>query len=232
MEVDTNPNKEPAKRPSESRLSEELISDSWSDDSNDLKDSDKEGFAYVQKQKSLSFSATPAAPTAAATTSVKAPPSTPFWRTVRKSLSQDAPASQKTKASKTAKLSQTTKAVNSKVPTATTVAIDEADVIEPPPLKHFTDHHLYSSMMRAAGQKFKNNAKPKALIYLPFSRHLKFYITHTPYKPPNLRSSVEEREFHVFLRGVPKELPLKEVKEDLLAQDLPVQSVRRFTNRA
>ncbi|GBP93651.1 hypothetical protein EVAR_66721_1 [Eumeta japonica] len=41
----------------------------------------------------------------------------------------------------------------------------------------------------------------------------------------------EEREFRVVLRGVPKESPIEEVNEDLLAQDLPVQSVRRITNR-
>ncbi|GBP69450.1 hypothetical protein EVAR_48807_1 [Eumeta japonica] len=42
----------------------------------------------------------------------------------------------------------------------------------------------------------------------------------------------EEREFCVVLRGVPKELAIKEVKEDLLVQDLPVQSMRRIINRA
>ncbi|GBP46344.1 hypothetical protein EVAR_39721_1 [Eumeta japonica] len=42
----------------------------------------------------------------------------------------------------------------------------------------------------------------------------------------------EEREFHIVFRGVSKELPIREVKEDLFAQDLPVRSVRRITNRA
>ncbi|GBP25798.1 hypothetical protein EVAR_94817_1 [Eumeta japonica] len=36
----------------------------------------------------------------------------------------------------------------------------------------------------------------------------------------------------VPLMGVPKELPIEEFKEDLLAQNLPVQSVCRITNRA
>ncbi|GBP51854.1 hypothetical protein EVAR_88559_1 [Eumeta japonica] len=40
----------------------------------------------------------------------------------------------------------------------------------------------------------------------------------------------EEREIRVVLRGVPKEIPLDEVKEDLLSQHLPVQSVRRIQN--
>ncbi|GBP51963.1 hypothetical protein EVAR_80058_1 [Eumeta japonica] len=38
-------------------------------------------------------------------------------------------------------------------------------------------------------------------------------------------------KLHLFLRGVPKELPVDEVKEDLLSQHLPVQSVRRKLNR-
>ncbi|GBP02295.1 hypothetical protein EVAR_85396_1 [Eumeta japonica] len=41
----------------------------------------------------------------------------------------------------------------------------------------------------------------------------------------------EEREFRVVLKGVPKEFPLDEVKDDLLAQKLPVRAVRRVTNR-
>ncbi|GBP55025.1 hypothetical protein EVAR_46321_1 [Eumeta japonica] len=43
---------------------------------------------------------------------------------------------------------------------------------------------------------------------------------------------MDDREFRVVLREVPKEIPIEEVKEDLLTQDLPVQSVRRITNRA
>ncbi|GBP84189.1 Nucleic-acid-binding protein from transposon X-element [Eumeta japonica] len=42
----------------------------------------------------------------------------------------------------------------------------------------------------------------------------------------------EEREIRVVLRGVPKEIPVDEVKEDLQAQNLPVQSVRRILNRS
>ncbi|GBP36166.1 hypothetical protein EVAR_4310_1 [Eumeta japonica] len=41
----------------------------------------------------------------------------------------------------------------------------------------------------------------------------------------------EEREIRVVLRGVPKEIPVNEVKEDLLSQSLTVQSVRRIQNR-
>ncbi|GBP36376.1 Nucleic-acid-binding protein from transposon X-element [Eumeta japonica] len=41
----------------------------------------------------------------------------------------------------------------------------------------------------------------------------------------------EEREIRVVLRGVPKEIPVDEVKEDLVAQNLPVQSPRPTTRR-
>ncbi|GBP81418.1 hypothetical protein EVAR_59420_1 [Eumeta japonica] len=42
----------------------------------------------------------------------------------------------------------------------------------------------------------------------------------------------ENHEYRVVLRGVPKELPLEEAKEDHLIQNLPIQSVHRITNRA
>ncbi|GBP39097.1 Nucleic-acid-binding protein from transposon X-element [Eumeta japonica] len=41
----------------------------------------------------------------------------------------------------------------------------------------------------------------------------------------------EEREIRVVLTGVPKEIPVDEVKEDLVAQSLPVQSPRPTTRR-
>ncbi|GBP09243.1 hypothetical protein EVAR_4097_1 [Eumeta japonica] len=43
----------------------------------------------------------------------------------------------------------------------------------------------------------------------------------------HIYSLKEERESRVDLRGVPKELPIEEVKEDFLAHDLPVQSHAR-----
>ncbi|GBO98564.1 hypothetical protein EVAR_138_1 [Eumeta japonica] len=42
----------------------------------------------------------------------------------------------------------------------------------------------------------------------------------------------EEREIRVVLRGVLREIPIEEVKEDLRSQNLPVQSVRRILNRS
>ncbi|GBP70853.1 hypothetical protein EVAR_53517_1 [Eumeta japonica] len=41
----------------------------------------------------------------------------------------------------------------------------------------------------------------------------------------------QEREIRVFLRGVPREIRIEEVKEDLRSQSLPVQSVRRILIR-
>ncbi|GBP58741.1 Nucleic-acid-binding protein from transposon X-element [Eumeta japonica] len=40
----------------------------------------------------------------------------------------------------------------------------------------------------------------------------------------------EEREIRVVLKGVSREMPIDEVKEDLRAQNLPVQTVRRILN--
>ncbi|GBP75081.1 hypothetical protein EVAR_48762_1 [Eumeta japonica] len=109
------------------------------------------------------------------------------------------------------------------------MGIDEADVSRPPYVKYFIDRHLYAIMTRAASQNFVNNVDPKAfspltpVIYVALLATLKVaYHTYT---------LKEEREFHVVLRGH-RGLPIEEVKEDLLAEDLPVQSVCLITNRA
>ncbi|GBP09534.1 hypothetical protein EVAR_76547_1 [Eumeta japonica] len=145
------------------------------------------------------------------------------WRTAGKPNSQDAPAS---KNSKTAKLSQPTKAANSKVPTAPAVTIDEADVIVPPLRKNPNDRHLLSFTIRADARGLK--IQPATV---PDFRNLSALLAtlKVAYHTYSLK---EEREFRVVLRGVPKEIPVEEVKEDLIAQDLLVQSVRRITNRA
>ncbi|GBP55017.1 hypothetical protein EVAR_34492_1 [Eumeta japonica] len=117
-----------------SRFRGELSSDSWSDNPNDLNESDDEGYTQVQKRKShqpqlfatygpefirllgkkskASSSASPVAlpttlatPAAAVTTPAKTPLFTSSWLTARKTISQDAPASQKVKASKATKSS-------------------------------------------------------------------------------------------------------------------------------
>ncbi|GBP27374.1 hypothetical protein EVAR_18851_1 [Eumeta japonica] len=140
MVVDTNPNREPAKQLLKSRLSEELSSDSWSDDSNYVNYSNEEGLIQVQKRKSrqprlfatyeMGFirlsNKKQKNLTSASPITLPATPTTPA----------DAPASQKAKASKAAKSLQLTKAANSKVTTVTTVAIDDAVVIAPSTFKN------------------------------------------------------------------------------------------------
>ncbi|GBP06447.1 hypothetical protein EVAR_4584_1 [Eumeta japonica] len=83
MEVKINLSRQLAQRRSDIRLSEEMSSDSWINDSNDQNDFDDEGFTHVPY-------ATPAA-RAAPTVMVpsKAPPSTSSWRMRWKTSSQD-----------------------------------------------------------------------------------------------------------------------------------------------
>ncbi|GBP81568.1 hypothetical protein EVAR_52467_1 [Eumeta japonica] len=86
------------------------------------------------------------------------------WRTVEKLNSQDAPASHKIKASKATKSSQPTKAINSKVPTATIVAIDEADVITPLTPKKFQRPPPLFIHNKGRWSGVRKQWNPKALI--------------------------------------------------------------------
>ncbi|GBP97660.1 Nucleic-acid-binding protein from transposon X-element [Eumeta japonica] len=54
---------------------------------------------------------------------------------------------------------------------------------------------------------------------------------HRVAKPPPMFVQDKDRWTELRRRGVPKEIPVDEVKEDLVAQSLPVQSVRRILNR-
>ncbi|GBP72750.1 hypothetical protein EVAR_75369_1 [Eumeta japonica] len=140
MEVDTNPNR-PTKRPFESRLSEKLSPDSWSDDSNDLNDSDEAGFTQVQKRKSRQprLFATygpgfirlsgkkPKASTSASPGTVPATLATPAATATGNSTSNHAFLAYRKSVRHSPRTllesSQPTKAVNSKAPTAAMVAI-------------------------------------------------------------------------------------------------------------
>ncbi|GBO99771.1 Nucleic-acid-binding protein from transposon X-element [Eumeta japonica] len=88
---------------------------------------------------------------------------------------------------------------------------DEADVTAPHPAPAETTTHVRSA--RIGGPSCAGCRKSV----------LQVQISHLLLK--------EEREIRVVLRGVPKEIPVDEVKEDLVAQNLPVQSVRRILNR-
>ncbi|GBP77769.1 Nucleic-acid-binding protein from transposon X-element [Eumeta japonica] len=124
---------------------------------------------------------------------------------------------------------------------------DEADVTapptpaqrgpKPPPMfvqnkdrwtelrKKCADKNIQISQARNSAQGLKLQAKSIAdfrnLQNLLVSMKISFHTY----------SLKEEREIRVVLRGVPKEIPVDEVKEDLLSQNLPVQSVRRLLNR-
>ncbi|GBP28332.1 hypothetical protein EVAR_11794_1 [Eumeta japonica] len=95
------------------------------------------------------------------------------------------------------------------MPTAIAVAIDEADVIAPRiPKKLRRPPPLFIHDKGRWASKFNRRPSRTFAIYPPFSRHLKFAYY--------IYSIKEEREFRVVLREVPKELPIEEVKEDLL----------------
>ncbi|GBP34180.1 hypothetical protein EVAR_30733_1 [Eumeta japonica] len=108
--------------------------------------------------------------------------------------------------------------------TAPTVTLDEADEIVPPaPVKpqrppplFIHDKGRWPVIQPASATDFRNLSALLATLKVAYHTY----------------SLKDEREFRVVLRGVPKEIPIEEVKEDLLTQDLPVQSVRRITNRA
>ncbi|GBP67923.1 Nucleic-acid-binding protein from transposon X-element [Eumeta japonica] len=91
--------------------------------------------------------------------------------------------------------------------------------------KKCADKNIQFSQARNSAQGLKLQAKTVAdfrnLQNLLVSLKISFHTY----------SLKEEREIRVVLRGVPKELPVDEVKEDLIAQHLPVQSVRRIQNR-
>ncbi|GBP90251.1 hypothetical protein EVAR_89370_1 [Eumeta japonica] len=67
-----------------------------------------------------------------------------------------------------------------------------------------------------------------------FCSHRPEYPLPTPdsakdFLQKSIQLTLEEREIRVVLRGVPKKIPVEEVKEDLLSQNIPVQAVRRIS---
>ncbi|GBP37599.1 Nucleic-acid-binding protein from transposon X-element [Eumeta japonica] len=91
--------------------------------------------------------------------------------------------------------------------------------------KKCADKNIQFSQARNSAQGLKLQAKSIAdfrnLQNLLVSMKISFHTY----------SLKEEREIRVVLRGVPKEIPVDEVKEDLLSQNLPVQSPRPTTRR-
>ncbi|GBP34186.1 Nucleic-acid-binding protein from transposon X-element [Eumeta japonica] len=131
--------------------------------------------------------------------------------------------------------------------TAPTVTLDEADEIVPPaPVKPQRPPPLFIHD-KGRWSEIKKQCDSKGIVILNGRNSIKG-LKIQPASATDFRnlsallatlkvayhtySLKDEREFRVVLRGVPKEIPIEEVKEDLLTQDLPVQSVRRITNRA
>ncbi|GBP51498.1 hypothetical protein EVAR_44473_1 [Eumeta japonica] len=171
-EVDANPNRELAKRPYDSREGFTQISKRKSRQPQ-LFVTYGPGFIRLSgKKPKASTSASPVTPlpTAAVPTtpaviqSVKMTYYSTPWRTVGKSNSQVAPVPRKTKACKTAESSQPTKAVNSKVPTATIVVSDEADVIAPSTRKKLQRPSQLPFMIKAADQRRPLCSRPPSAL--------------------------------------------------------------------
>ncbi|GBP16784.1 hypothetical protein EVAR_13394_1 [Eumeta japonica] len=189
---------------------------------------------------SSTLSATPGAMPA------KAPPTTSSWCTVGKILYQDAPVTQKVKTSKAAKSLQPTKTVNSKATTAATIAIDEAEITETPIPKKPQQLPPLFIHVKGRWSKIRKQCESKSIVILNAHNIIRGLKIH-PAAVPDFQilsaflvtlkfayhtySLKEEREFRVVLRGVPKELPIEEVK-DLLTEVFPVQSVHWITNGA
>ncbi|GBP52255.1 hypothetical protein EVAR_83116_1 [Eumeta japonica] len=197
------------------------------------KESKKRASDTRKKPKALSSAIkvapllTAAAPaTTSITLSVKEIYYSTLWCTVRNSNSQDAPASQNAKNSKPANSSQISKANKAKTPTAAKVAIDEVDIIANPTSKKTKSRHPYSFIIRADARGLKIQSVAIADFWNLSALLTMLKVADHKY------SLKEEREFHVVLRKVPKELSIEEVKEDLIIQNLPMESVRQITNRA
>ncbi|GBP13521.1 hypothetical protein EVAR_6875_1 [Eumeta japonica] len=241
MEVD-NPIKESTKRSSESQLSEESISNSWSDNSNDVNDSEEEEeHTLVSRRKprrsrlyakglAKQFGKKPKA-------STSAPPAVPPQRpppprrlsskTYIIGLPGVPPGSQTLRTPQRPKIQSPKRQNHHSLLRQLTLGCQRPPRSQstrptsssPPHRKNLNNRHPFPFTIRAAGLKIQ-------AATVPDFRHLSTAVAYHTY------SLKKEREFRVVLRRVPKEIPIEEVKEDLIAQDLPVQSVRRITNRA
>ncbi|GBP85367.1 hypothetical protein EVAR_90660_1 [Eumeta japonica] len=124
-----------------------------------------------------------------------------------------------------------------KAPSAAKITTDEADVIETitpkklqrPPHLFIHDKGHWSKIRKQCDSKrivilnVRNTSYPGLPEFIRPSRDTQSSIPYLLLE--------EGAQFFVVLRGVLKELPIEEVQKDLLIQNLPVQSVRRITNR-
>ncbi|GBP95099.1 Nucleic-acid-binding protein from transposon X-element [Eumeta japonica] len=245
MEVELNTKKEPTKRPAAARPSEGSTSSTSDSDAGESDDSDHSDFVTVQRRKA-------SRPKTATSYLTEAGDGSTYYRIT--------PSSKKTKKTKS-KISTPVKSTRSiydapeswrktiqpTKATAPTVTLHEADEIVPPaPAKPQRPPPLFIHD-KGRWTEVKKQCDSKGIVILNGRNSIKG-LKIQPESVMDFRklssllatlkvayhtySLKEEREFRVVLRGVPKGIPSEEVKEDLLTQDLPVQSVRRITNRA
>ncbi|GBP55034.1 Chimeric ERCC6-PGBD3 protein [Eumeta japonica] len=225
MEVEHSTKKESNKRPAAARPSEGPTSSTSDSDTGCSDDSDHSDFTTVRRRKA-------SRPKTATSYLTQAGDGSTYYR-ITPSSKKPKKANTTTKPTVSGKSTQSindapeswrnplqpTKATDSRVPTAPTVTFDEADdIVPPPPLKQCDSKGIVILHGRNSikGQKIQ----PASVTdYRNLSALLAtFKVAYHTY------SLKDEREFRVVLRGVPKEIPIEEVKEDLLTQDLPVQS--------
>ncbi|GBP07918.1 Nucleic-acid-binding protein from transposon X-element [Eumeta japonica] len=226
MEVENLAKKEPNKRPAAARPSEGSTSDSdtsRSDDSDHSDLADSTEFTTVRRRKA-------SRPKTAISYLTQAGDGSSYYR-ITPSSKKPKKANSKSKPSTPVKSTQSIydapeswrKTIQPTKATAPTVTLHEADEIVPPaPTKPQRPPPLFIHD-KGRWTEIKKQCNTKGIVILNGRNSVKGL---------KIQPESDEREFRFVLRRVPKEIPIEEVKEDLLTQDLPVQSVRRITNRA
>ncbi|GBP14698.1 Nucleic-acid-binding protein from transposon X-element [Eumeta japonica] len=213
MDLEYTLPKESKKRPAAARPSEGTSSDSDSDPGSS-DSSDHSGFTTVRRRKATK--ASQPKPEACLT---QAPDGSTYFRLT--------PSSKKPKKANISKKSS---------PAKSTRSIYESPVSWRKPSQPTTASQGAvdaGKIQAAAPAAARNNLSDEADVTAPPTPHRAARNHHLlSYKFQfHTYSLKEEREIRVVLRGVPKEIPVDEVKDDLLSQSLPVQSVRRILNR-
>ncbi|GBP36379.1 hypothetical protein EVAR_87958_1 [Eumeta japonica] len=226
MEVENLTKKEPNKRPAAARPSEGSTSDSdtsGSDDSDHSDLTDSTEFTTVRRRKA-------SRPKTAKSYLTQAGDGSSYYR-ITPSSKKPKKANSKSKPSTPVKSTQSIydapeswrKTIQPTKATAPTVTLHEADeIVLPAPAKPQRPPPLFIHD-KGRWTEIKKQCDTKGIVILNGRNSIKGL---------KIQPESDEREFRFVLRRVPKEIPIEEVKEDLLTQDLPVQSVRRITNRA
>ncbi|GBP07991.1 hypothetical protein EVAR_91034_1 [Eumeta japonica] len=234
MEVELNTNKEPTKRPATARPSEGSTSSSSDSDAGESDDSDLSEFTTVRRRKA-------SRPKTATSYLTEAGDGSTYYR-ITPSSKKPKTANPKTKPTIPGKSAKSIydapeswrKTVQPTKATAPTVTLHEADEIVPPaPAKPQRPPPLFIHD-KGRWTEVKKQCDSKGIVILNGRNSIKgLKFNRVRHGLRNLSSLLatlkvayhtyslkEEREFRVVLRGVPKEIPTEEVKEDLLTQDL------------